>query len=192
MQDKNIIAIAHPGQNEPRNLGKQSPYDELRVHQSRWKHYHLLPFVLSISGLWLTRFFSTFRVDISFTLLPDEMLKMTSCWIQPISRIHLFWISFWTRFRLSIFRSIFICIEIDASVFLAVWAAAVATDYFVAAWARRDGFNVIIWKVFDFFFPLLKHLFLMVSAVSIREKKMFLIKFPNPRIVRGYTNNMKT
>lgn len=51
MQHKDIIAIAHPGQNEPRNLGKQSPYDELRVHQSRWKHYHLLPFILSNSGL---------------------------------------------------------------------------------------------------------------------------------------------
>lgn len=153
MQDKNIIAIAHSGQNEPRNLGKQSPYDELRVHQSRWKHYHLLPFVLSTSGLWLTSFFSTYIVDISFTLLLDEMLKMTSCWIQPIPRIHLFRISFWTRLRLSIFRSIFICIEIDASVFLAVWAAAVATDYFVAAWARVR-FSVIIWKVFEFFFLL--------------------------------------
>lgn len=79
MQDKNIIAIAQPGQNEPSNLGKQSPYDELKVHHSKWKHYHLLPFVLFSSGLWLTRIFGTFIVDISFTLLPDEMLKMTSC-----------------------------------------------------------------------------------------------------------------
>lgn len=98
----------------------------------------------------------SFTEVIYFILWFDEMLKMTSCWIlqiQPIPRTLLFGISFWIRFRLSIFSSIFICIEIDASVFLAVWAAAVATEYFTAAWARVE-FNVIIWKVvFFLFFP---------------------------------------
>lgn len=51
-------------------------------------------------------------------------------------------------------------------------------------------------KYLNFFSPLKTDLhidlFLMVSAVSIREKKMFLIKFPNPTIVRGHTYNMKT
>lgn len=120
-------------------------------------------------ALWLTRFFSTLIVDINSTPLPDEMLKMTSCWIQPIHRTHLFWISFWIRFRLSIFRSIFICVELDASVFLAVWVTAVATDYFEAPWAR-GGFNVIIGKVF--FFPkTLLHIdfFLTVPAVSVMQ-----------------------
>lgn len=125
-------------------------------------------------ALWLTRFFSTFTAIVYFILQADEMLKMTSCWIQPIPRILLFGISFCVRFRLSIFRSIFICVEIDASVFLAVWAAAVAIDSFAAAWAGV-GFNAIIWKAFYFFFffpTTLLHIdyfFLTVPKVFMRE-----------------------
>lgn len=139
-------------------------------------------------ALWLTRFFSTFTAIVYFILQADEMLKMTSCWKQPIPRILLFGISFCVRFRLSIFRSIFICVEIDASVFLAVWAAAVAIDSFAAAWAGV-GFNAIIWKAFYFFFfshnsPAYR-LFFPNSSQSFHERiKLFLIKFLSPSTVK--------
>lgn len=155
MQVRTTIAIAHQGQRRSGQIVTRRWVQSSLKSMETTTYYHLFHPPLNLS-LWLTRFFSTFTAIVYFILQADEMLKMTSCWIQPIPRILLFGISFCVRFRLSIFRSIFICVEIDASVFLAVWAAAVAIDSFAAAWAGV-GFNAIIWKAFYFLFLFFSH-----------------------------------